>query len=341
MPGEMRQSRRLEIIEEIISGGRICRDDLLHLVNQRVEASGDAPITLSQLDKDIKAMRRVYNAQILSFKGRNPGYEYAPGAPRKFANNLAPLTRQQVHELNFAVDILHSKADLPLLRDGLEMINRIVNQRLQQMGRHHIMTDPSHTTPVGERFITLLYDAIKNRKAVIIDYQKLSDARASTRTFSPYLLREHRGFWYVIGYNHNSGDGKPAVIILGMDRVRDIRPANAYYHEDTEFSPESYFRHSLGIWHEQGQEPAQISFWASEKISHFLEVRKHHHSQARVRKMEMDGRSGYKYKMTVFLSDEVVNLFLEWGDQIKAIEPQALVDKVREKAKAISTQYDR
>ena len=330
---------RCQHIERIISEGRISRKDLLERLNEALEAEGISTIKKGQLDVDIKFMRDRYSSRIISHTGINPGYEYAPNSPRIFTAHLLRMERDEQHELDFALSVMQSKADLPLLRQGLETINRIVGHQIERLGGNQVMVESSLPGAQGSEFIPELYMYIKNRVPVTIQYQKLGEARPSPRTISPYLLREYRGFWYMVGYNHGHEKGKAPVIVLALDRVKGVGIAHVTYFRDPDFDPASYFRNSIGIFHEYNAMPMQVRFWASARISHFIEVKKIHHSQRYVKAMKVEGKEGGLYQMEVCYSDEVAHLFLERGDQLKALGPDILIKAIKAKLKAINAHY--
>ena len=332
----MRNTLRYIEIERIISQGRISRKDLLKKLKSRIR-----PYSKSSFDQDLKFMRNHLNAQIgYQNNGLNPGYFYAPHSPKIFSENVRPLRKEQEKDLNFAFDILRSKAALPMLRYGVEIINEIVNDRIGNLKKDMVMVEESSAQVLGSEYISELYQFIKDRQPVNIDYQKSGEDRPKKKTISPYLLREYRGFWYLLGYTHDFAGKGPDVIVLALHRMKGLRPANVGFHQVAGFSAADYFKYSIGIFHHYSNKPEKISFWASELASEILDARKIHSSQKMVKTMDFKGQKGNLYELKVIYSAELVNFFLERSNLVRALEPEKLVKDVKKQIDLMKRLYE-
>jgi predicted DNA-binding transcriptional regulator YafY len=331
----MRNTLRYIEIERIISQGRISRHALLEKLKSRIRPYSD-----SSFDQDLKFMRNQLNAEIGYKKsGLNQGYFYSPHSPKIFSENVLPLRKEQEKDLNFAFDILRSKAALPMLRYGVEIINEIVNDRIGNLKNDMVMVEETSSQVLGSEYLSELYQFIKDRQPVSIDYHKFGEPRPKKKTISPYLLREYRGFWYLVGYTHDFNGAGPDVIVLALHRIKGLRSANVNFHQVPGFSVAAYFKDSIGIFHHYSDTPKKIRFWASELASEILEARKIHSSQRMVRSMVFKGQKGRLYELKVLYSFELINFFFERSNLVRALEPKELVKGVKERLASMKKLY--
>ena len=332
---------RLKTIEEVLTANkRLTRRDLLNKLNEGLRDLGEKPIGLDQLDKDIAFLRKRCDADIITRRGQFSGYEYSEHSPRIFTASKRKRTPEEEKDIEFAITVLRGRPDLPMLKMGLEAINRIVNSSFEAEGANTIMLEAGAEGVAGSEWIPVLHHHIKKKKAITIRYKKIGSATEKSYVISPYLLREHRGFWYLIGYNHSAADDGATVIVLATDRIQGTGGAFVEFHQVPDFSPKAYFRHSLGIFHHHKNKPLKVTFWASERSVYFLKIRKVHPTQQIGKSHIENGMPGNIVTIEVLDSDELVNLFLERGTNMKVLGPEELVERIKEKLTAMKGLYD-
>lgn len=80
-----------------------------------------------------------------------------------------------------------------------------------------------HTTALGTGYIDKIFDAIKGKTALRITYQSFKALVPEQCVFHPYLLKEYRNRWFVIGRKENTA----SVTILALDRIREVKNSGA------------------------------------------------------------------------------------------------------------------
>ena len=164
----MRDFFRYQIIEGLLTTGRVPVKELTGRVNERLKDLREAEVSKQQIDKDISFMRNRCFAEIKTLRDGVPGYQYAPDSPRIFAANIRQRSKQDESELDFAIAMLDGRANLPLLRRGLDIINRLVNASFRQRGRNIIMQENHAEEVAGSKWINELYTRITSKEAIVV-----------------------------------------------------------------------------------------------------------------------------------------------------------------------------
>lgn len=84
------------------------------------------------------------------------------------------------------------------------------------LGEQHLLTMGRPGRDPGRQHVALLGEAIGRRRRVGFRYQKVDEARSSTRTVRPYGLGLVDGNWHLVGYD----EGRKAQRTFRLDRVR-------------------------------------------------------------------------------------------------------------------------
>jgi predicted DNA-binding transcriptional regulator YafY len=335
----MRDFFRYQIIEGLLTTGRVPVKELTGRVNQRLKDLGEAEVSKQQIDKDISFMRKRCFAEIQTLRDGVPGYQYAPDSPRIFAANIRQRSKQDESELDFAIAMLDGRANLPLLRRGLDIISRLVNTSFRQRGRNIIMQENHAEEVAGSKWINELYTRITSKEAIVVHYKKFGKEQKKY-IISPYMLREYRGLWYLIGYNHTAQEDGAPVIVMAADRIKGLELANIKFFADPEFNASEYFKHSIGIFHPYKEKPKVVRFWASERILNYLKIRNIHPTQRIGSSHVINGIQGRIIQITVLVTGELINHFLEHGTEMRLLDPPELVEKFKIKLDAMRKIYN-
>jgi predicted DNA-binding transcriptional regulator YafY len=95
----------------------------------------------------------------------------------------------------------------------------------------------------GSEFLSIIVQAIEEGICVEFDYKKYGDVSEKKRIVAPYLLKEYKNRWYILGVASNSGkvqtfalDRISAMILNAQDPKRLVT-----------FDPAHYFKYAFGI----------------------------------------------------------------------------------------------
>ena len=137
-----------------------------------------------------------------------------------------PVDAEEIDFLKDAIHILRQVNDFKILNEVDAIINKLhntVNTNVE--GGSTIVQLEKHTTALGTGYIDKIFDAIKGKTALRITYQSFKALVPEQCVFHPYLLKEYRNRWFVIGRKENTA----SVTILALDRIREVKNSGEEY----------------------------------------------------------------------------------------------------------------
>jgi predicted DNA-binding transcriptional regulator YafY len=173
--------------------------------------------------------------------------------------------------------------------------------------------------------------ALKAKKKVQFAYQSFNSPEKKIRRVHPYLLKEYRHRWYLIGKNELKG----FIQTYGLDRLSELQILEDSYVQDPSFDPDIFFKYSLGITANVGS-PEKIKIETEDLLSKYLISQPLHVSQEYLGETE-EG----KHMFTYFLlpTYELKTQLLGFGDEVKVLEPISLVNTLKEICQNVLTKY--
>ena len=317
MPKNKNAFLRYRIIDEIIRPRPCSRGSLHRQLNQRLDEKGQPPVSLETLSLDIRALQQEFNAPIKHT--RNRGYHYTDPDFRLFR---AALNKEESSALDFALDMLGSKEHVELVHEARQIISGVVRKVTPVTTNRSIVRSGMSLHVKGVEYLKPIYLAITEKRSMTIRYHSRSGGKPKQHIFSPYVLREYRGLWYVVGYSDRS-DG---ILILALDRIEGMAPTvGVSYKETPEFKTEEYFRYSFGITHLGGGSPTRIRFWVNPTSWYFLKIQPLHATQRVVEETE----EGCTLEIEVYWCIELMMTLLGHGASLKVLGPPEIVDEFK------------
>ena len=176
---------------------------------------------------------------------RAPRYEYED--PDYSISGLN-LQEQDLQALRFATLTLLQFRDMPVFQQYQNAIGRIFDRvHAAAPGQgidQHIQFEQAPQT-LGTEHIAALMSAIGEHRVVRFTYRKFiaGDQAESERCIEPYLLKEYRNRWYLIG----KPEGDSTVKTFALDRMSDLMLDAARFERDPMFDADRYFKDTIGI----------------------------------------------------------------------------------------------
>lgn len=277
-------------------------------------------ISISMINKDFAEMKRIYNAPIRYCRS-NKGYFYSEP---DFSIKEFPLTHQEIEALDFSTALLNQLKGTILLEQFENAINKVIegyriNKVLGKSEKHLIQMEEGVKVE-GTKWIGMILQAITHKEVLSTNYQPF-DREAKVHLLSPYLLKEYRNRWYVIG--HSGRVDK--VLVMALDRIMNLQKCNAAFVLNACFNPESFFKYSFGITQVQDAAPEQVVLSFTPYQAPYILSQPLHHSQ----KIRLRNEYEVQVELTVYITAELVMTILGYGDQVRVLQPQGLKDKIK------------
>ncbi|MBX2841050.1 MAG: WYL domain-containing protein, partial [Flammeovirgaceae bacterium] len=197
----------------------------------------------------------------------------------------------------------------------------------------HIYSQKMHSRPVidmeknvnlkGLGFLDTLYKAIIRKNALEITYQSFKARAPGTFDFHPYLLKEFRNRWFLIGVKKYNGD----LLNLALDRIIDIKISKEPYIENEKFQFETYFKNAIGVSVSPNLEPEKVLLHFSHRHAPYVITKPLHPSQEVVN----NDYYGVTISLEVQHNFELEKDILAFGDGVKVLAPNRLKRAVKDR----------
>lgn len=315
MPVTKHFQERLEILDTILGGIRqYDKGKLLNRLNLSLMMAGKPEISERTLFNDIKYLKYEKNAPLHTPEPGDPYYYYT----RRFSIREMPFTEEEVDQLREATEIL-KKAMPHMLGNELEQLVAKLEHRIatNTEDRPDIIQFEQHTQASGSQWIEPLFSAIRARATLRIKYKPYHHPEAAERVFSPYLLKEFRARWFVLGRYEQL----PMVTNLALDRILSIRNSSARYEKNDILDPSAYFDHLIGVSIPAESMVQDVVIRVAPSLAPYVLTKPIHFKQE-VLSREEDG--SLTLRIPLHLNYELRSALLGYGNEIEVLAPEAL-----------------
>lgn len=156
----------------------------------------------------------------------------------------------------------------------------------------------------------------------------------------PHFLKENNGRWFLLGYKDGSSD----VWNFALDRI-ETEPQVV---EGVEYQPapagtyQEYFKNIVGVSHEKGIEgPEKVIIRTQSLYMHeLIKSKKFHPTQKETKEFgDYDDGTYGEFELYVEYNRELKGKILSYGEKLKVITPDRLVNEIRESIVKLSQYY--
>ncbi len=157
-----------------------------------------------------------------------------------------------------------------------------------------------------------LIDHITDKRVVRLDYRKFDASESAEYVIHPYLLKEYRNRWYVVGYHEDARMFK----IFGLERIENITPLSQKLYWTQVVNFERFFENSIGITRYE-ETPEDILIACTSRQSKYLITQPLHPTQTFMK----EENGWFIFKFHLVPTPEFTATLLGWADQIEVRKP--------------------
>ena len=329
MPANKYALLRYRIIDRCLTNpGRPfpTKEDLRQACEEALYGSDGEHISISTVEKDLWAMRNEadlgYYAPI-EYHRDERGYHYTEEG---YSINDVQLNDDDLDAIRFATNTLIQFRDLPIFQQFDQALGKIadrltVSPNLETDGMDKFIQFESTPHASGSQHLGPLLQAIRSRSEVKLGYAKFQDSNEpSTYNLHPYLLKEYRNRWYLLGWDCD----KQRIRTFGCDRIESMEILDdRRFQMQPSFDPNDYFAHALGITVLGDGKPERIEFKCDALLSKYLQTQPLHHSQ-RIRE---EGET-HIVRLEVMPTFELLQWLQAHASEITVLQPLHIQDAV-------------
>ncbi len=320
-PHEKEPFKRFAVYHRFLKRGAT-KQELLDAVNREI----DDPIGKSQFYVDMQYIQSHLGVVLATPEknGRERIYRYDDTYSGLKINEMSAdiiedilkvvqhLKRMEFFSFEQVVNEDISDVDVS---DLIVKLSSLVNRTEQEY--RSVIDDGTLLDYVGNKYLTLLYDAIMKCEVLSIEYAPFGKT-AYAIEFHPYFLKRYNDRWFVIGY-----DGKNKKLpLLALDRIQTTpKVLGVKYKQDRRNWRDEYFDEFVGV--SRNEEKVQtIRFRVVKDRAGYVQTKPIHATQKHIR----DGQSAEytMFEITVIPNRELIQQFLSFGADVEVLEPASV-----------------
>jgi predicted DNA-binding transcriptional regulator YafY len=264
---------------------------------------------------DIQVMRSEklgYNAPIVVVDKKYYTYEDAD-----YSITNIPLTAQDLQKLGEVTEILKQFKGFSHFHDLGVMVQKLEDKVSATQSQQTPVIDMEKNENLhGLGYIEIIFRAIKERRVLDIYYQSFKAKRPGKIVFHPYLLKEYRNRWFVVG----SKGGESSQMNLALDRIKEIDINNeSSFYQNPDFDAITYFDDVIGVTVTK-MRPMNVHLLFNSYHANYVLTKPLHHTQ----KVIAEHEDGIEVSIKVQLNYELEREILGFGGGVKVLAPEKL-----------------
>ncbi|PWJ42174.1 helix-turn-helix transcriptional regulator [Sediminitomix flava] len=291
----------------------------------------DKGISKRTIQSDIQMMRSDklgYNAPIIVKEKKYYQYEDA-----NYSITNIPISQQDLGKLLEAIEFMKQFQGFSHFRELDGMVQKLEDHIYSQKNQTASVIDfEKNENLKGLKWLDPLYKAITQKRTITLNYQSFKSRYPKDFHMSPYLLKEFRNRWFIIG----KLGGNKGIFNLALDRILDIKASEQPYTESPDFDPQSYFKDTIGVTVNPNQKGEDVRLFVTQKHAPYVLTKPFHASQ----KLEEQNQFGIIISLKVQHNFELEKDILGFGDGVKVISPKRLRENIRFRMKTAMSAYD-
>ncbi|RXK59653.1 WYL domain-containing protein [Lacibacter luteus] len=283
-------------------------------------------LSVSTIEKDLIAMRDDaglgYFAPI-KYHRLHKGYYYED---ETYSIDAVGLNEDESEALRSAAHTLSLFADVPLfenLKEAIEKINTrlSLSANLEDPFINQYVQFEKPVTQNGKDWIKPLYEAIVNRLPVTFTYFNIYKNETRTHELEPYLLKEVRNKWYLIGWTNKHNN----FTTYALDRITSMEKGAKAFKYRRAFNADHFYQYSTGIM-EGSKPPEKIVLEVFGPAARMLKVSPMHHTQTLIK----EGKEKSVIELQVTINEEFIHQMLSICNEMKVVKPASLKKRMKE-----------
>jgi predicted DNA-binding transcriptional regulator YafY len=270
---------------------------------------------------EMRSDKLGYNAPIIVTDKKYYSYENAD-----YSISNIPLTEQDLNVLQEVSRLLQQFKGFSHFGDVSEMVNKLEDKIYsEKYQRAPVIDFEKNELLTGINWLDPLYKAIVLQTTILLRYQSFKARAANEIVFFPYLLKEYRNRWFVLGMPKKSKQ----IITLALDRIQDttLKP-DILFEQNKSFDAASYFKDIIGVTRNTGDKPVEVTFFANHIHSPYIRTKLIHFSQ----KVILERNGGIVFSIQIIPNLELERELMGFGEGLKVLSPNNLVRRIKKRS---------
>lgn len=303
---------------KILNSGR------LYSVSELADLIGTKARNIIEYKKELESI----GYEIDTVSGRNGGYRMNVAA--NIPSIKLSLAEKEV--MSEAYDYLIAKKDFLKKKEFVSAFSNIMSQVDISEQKDRLFVVDKYQLQMSQDELRKRYcfieDAINAKRTIEILYGSLING-LKKHVIDPYKLFIYNNSWFFLGWDHDKAD----VLYFKLNRINEYSMKDEEFKVWKYFKPENYFDDvgliNNGKYH-------HLVMIVSGTRARLMKERVYGKNQV----IEELGDGTYRVSLDMQNDNTLVSFVLSCGSEAKLLEPQWLVDKVKEEINSIRKNYE-
>ncbi len=315
----------------------LCRKEWVKTKELKEIIEDELSVNVSErmINEDLNSMRDDpllgYFAPI-EYNKNKKAYYYSN---REYTIKAFGLKEGDINALMFYAKTINQYKEYEVFRDFTNAIEKVldaVNIRKSlssiEQAKSFVQTE---ITPklTGSELIPTIIRALDSNQVIQIQYQKFGETTSKLTELQPHLLKEDRHRWYIIGTVVGQNNPKT----YALDRIKSLNILMDKF-EPTDFDFEEHFKYSFGIT-VVVEDPIEVVLSFTTLQGNYLKTLKIHPTQDTL----IDNVEEFRISIKVRPTWEFYEKILGYGNSVKVLSPQIVINAIKNKIDLMSQQY--
>ena len=291
----------------------------------------DKPVGRRTIQTDIQLMRSDklgYNAPIIVADKKYYTYE-----EENYSITNSPLTNNDLSNMAEAVEILKQFKGFSQFEEISDSVKKLEDKIYStREKRPPIVEFEKNENLKGLNYLDTIYQAINKQQVLSITYQSFTAKKAQVFSFHPYLLKEYRNRWFVLGYREE----KQPDYTIALDRIVALEKNKERYIRSEGFNPQEYYKNVIGVTVNKGVPVQKVRLLVKKISAPYLLTKPIHHSQKVIGENEI----GTLVSLDLIPNLELEQVILSYGGNIIVQSPAKLKKHILKKLNKALEGYD-
>lgn len=281
-----------------------------------------------QLDiQNMRSEKLGYNAPIVVTDKKFYSYD-----DKNYSITNTPLTNQDVATLTEVVDVLKQFKGFSYFDELTAMVTKLEDKLNKQKNKGRSFIDfEKNELLKGLQFIDPLHRAIINNQSIEISYKSFKANQANSFEFYPYLLKEYRNRWFILGMTQKHKE----LLNLALDRIEGFMPSKEKY-VSAPVDINEFYSDTIGVTKMRNQRANNIIFKILKQHAPYILTKPLHHTQ----KIIKETNDWLFFSITVVWNFELEREILGFGEQLKVVGPLKLKNTIESRLKKTLKIYE-
>jgi predicted DNA-binding transcriptional regulator YafY len=217
------------------------------LINSCSEALSEIAMTQIRVSRrqiflDMEYMKSIdgWTIPLSHYKeGKKTYYRYSD---QIYTIQNSPLQHHQFQLLQDTLELLSSVNGIPETNQFIPILEKITHSKNIEI--QSLVSYQANENQDGMRWYSLIFQSLRNKKVLKIEYKSFNQNEKTTYTLHPYHLKQYNNRWFLFGLNESFNIptwNSP------IDRIIDIEITDITFKENTQIDFNFYFEDIIGV----------------------------------------------------------------------------------------------